>query len=70
MGITITNAFPKVLDKGTEFYNTSMRSWLQHNDIKIHSILSEGKSLVSERFSRTLKIYKYMTSVSKKGVYS
>ena len=78
MGITITNAFQNVLDesnhkpnktwvdKGTEFYNTLMRSWLQHNDIKIYSILSEGKSLVSERFSRTLRIYKYMTSLSKK----
>ena len=43
-----------------------MRPWLQHNDIKFYSILSEGKSLVSERFSRALKIYKYITSVSKK----
>ena len=33
----------------------------------MHSISNEGKSVVAERFIRTLKtkIYKYMTSVSK-----
>ena len=33
----------------------------------MYSIHSEGKSVVAERFSRTLKtkIYKYMTSISK-----
>ena len=33
----------------------------------MHSIYNEGKSVVAERFIRTLKtkIYKYMTSVSK-----
>ena len=33
----------------------------------MHSIHNEGKSVVAERFIRTLKtkIYKYMTSVSK-----
>ena len=33
----------------------------------MYSIHNEGKSVVAERFSRTLrtKIYKYMTSVSK-----
>ena len=33
----------------------------------MHSIQNEGKSVVAERFIRTLKtkIYKYMTSVSK-----
>ena len=42
-GITITNAFPKIsdesnskpnriwLDKGSEFYNRSMKSWLEKN---------------------------------------
>ena len=37
------------------------------NAIKMHSIHNEGKSVVAERFIRTLKnrIYKYMTSVSK-----
>ena len=35
------------------------------NDIKIYSPHNEGKSVVAEKFIRTLKnkIYKYMTSV-------
>ena len=44
-----------------------MRSWLEKNDVEMHSMHNEGKSVVTERFIRTLKnkIYKYMTSVSK-----
>ena len=44
-----------------------MKSWLEKNDIEIYSTHDEGKSVVSERFIRTLinKIYKYMTSISK-----
>ena len=42
-----------------------MKSWLQDNDIEIHSTHNEGKSVVPERFIRTFNIYKYMTSVSK-----
>ena len=44
-----------------------MKSWLQGNDIEMHSTLNEGKSVVAERFIRTLnnKFYKYLTSVSK-----
>ena len=67
--ITITDDFRKRLkksdrkaekicvDKDSEFYNRSMKSFLQKNNI-------EGGS---ERFIRTLKnkIYKYMTSISK-----
>ena len=36
------------------------------NDIEIYSTHNEGKSLVAERFIRTLKskIYKHMTSIS------
>ena len=35
------------------------------NDVKIYSPHNEGKSVVAEKFIRTLKnkIYKYMTSV-------
>ena len=82
-GITITNAFQKILDqsnckpnkiwvdKGSEFYNGSMKSWLQDNNIEMYSIHNAGKSVVAERFIRALKnkIYKYMTSISK-NVYS
>ena len=37
------------------------------NDIEIYSAHNEEKSVVAERFIRTLKkkIYKYMTSISK-----
>ena len=44
-----------------------MKSWLEKNDIEMYSVHNEGKSVVAERFIRTLKnkIYKYMTSISK-----
>ena len=78
-GVSIGNAFQQILkqsnrksnktwvDKGIEFYNNSFKKWLQDNDIVIYSTYNEGKSLVAERFIRTLKnkIYKYMTSLSK-----
>ena len=66
-GITITNAFQKILDgsnqklnkiwvnKGSEFYNRSMKSWLEKNDIEMYLMHNEGKSVVAERFIRTLK---------------
>ena len=45
-----------------------MKSWLQDNDIEMYSTHIEGKSVAAEKFIRTLKnkIYKNMTSVSKK----
>ena len=57
-------------DKGTQFYNRSIKSWLQDNDIEIYSIHNEGKNVVAERLFITLKnqIYKYITSVSKKYI--
>ena len=53
------------MDKGSEFYNRSVKSFLQNNDIEMYS--NEGKSVVTEIFIRNLKnkIYKYMTSFSK-----
>ena len=44
-----------------------MKSWLPANDIEIFSTHNGGKSVVAERFVKTLKnkIYKYMTSISK-----
>ena len=74
MGVTITNTLQKILkesngkpnkiwvDKGSEFYNNSFKKWLQENDIEMHSTHNEGKSVVAERFIRTLKkkIYKHM----------
>ena len=44
-----------------------MKSWLEKNDIEMHSTHHEGKSVVAERFIRTIKnkIYKHMTSILK-----
>ena len=78
-GITTTNASQRILDdsnrkrnkiwvvKGSEFYNRSMKSWLKKNNIEMYSTHNEAKSVVIERFIRTLKnkIYKYMISISK-----
>ena len=78
-GISIVTAFQSILkqsnrkpnkiwvDKGSEFYNASFKKWLQDNDILMYSTNNEGKSVVAERFIRTLKskIYKHMTSISK-----
>ena len=78
-GVTVTNAFQKILkesdhkpnkiwvDLGSECYNRSMKSWLEKNDIEMYLTNTKGKSVVAERFIRTLKnkIFKYMTSISK-----
>ena len=47
-----------------------MKSWLQYNDIGMYSINNETKSVVAEKFIRTLrkKIYKYMT-LELKNIY-
>ena len=77
--ISIVNAFQSILkksnrkpnkiwvDKGSELYKRSMKSWLEKNDIEMYSTHNEGKSVVAERFVRTInnKIYKHMTSISK-----
>ena len=78
-GISIVNGFQKILsdskrkpnkiwvDKGSEFYNNSFKKWLQDNDIVMYSTNNKGKSVVTERFIRTLKnkTYNYMNSISK-----
>ena len=48
-----------------------MKSWLEKNEIEMHSMHNEETYIIAERFIRTLKnkIHKYMTSVSKKCVY-
>ena len=77
-GITIVNAFQKIIskgrkpnkiwvDQGSEFYNNSFKDFLKINNIEMYSTYNEGKSVVAERFIRTLKnkIFKHMTAVSK-----
>ena len=77
--VSIVNAFQSILkksnrkpnkiwvDKCSEFYDRSMKSWLEKDDIEMYSRYNEGKSVVAERFIGTIKkkIYKYMTSISK-----
>ena len=68
MGMTVTNAFQKILDKsnckpnkmrvdkGSEIYNRSVKSCPEKKSVKMHSSTnSEGKSVIDERFIRTLK---------------
>ena len=66
-GITITNAFQKILDesrckpnriwvnKGSEFYNKSIKSWLEKNNIEMYSTHNKGESIITDRFIRALK---------------
>ena len=78
-GIIINNYFQQILDefnckpnkiwvnKWSEFYNKSMKLWLQDNVIQMYSAYNEGKPIPAETFIITLKdkIFKLMTSVSK-----
>ena len=53
--------------QGSEFYNNSLKKFLKINNTKMYSIYNEGKSVVNERFIRTLKkkIFNQMTVISK-----
>ena len=65
-GTSIVNAFQKIIsegrkqnkiwvDQGSEFYNNSFKDFLKITNIEMYSIYNEGKSVVAERFIRTLK---------------
>ena len=83
-GISITNAFKKIIkqsgrkpnkiwvDQGSELYNQDFRKWLSTNNIIMYSTYNEGKSVVAERFIRTLKnkLYKHMTATNKNVYYN
>ena len=78
-GVNIVNALQSILnnskrklnkiwvDQGNEFYNSVFKAWLKDNGISMYSTHNEEKSVVAERFIRTLKtkIYEHMTSISK-----
>ena len=82
-GISIVNAFNKIIkqserkptkiwvDQGGEFYNNVFEKWLSDNDINTYSTYNEGKSVVAERFIRTLKnkLNKHMTATAKNVYY-
>ena len=65
-GISIVNAFQKIItkgrkpnkicvDQGSEFHNNSFKDFLKINNIEMYSTFNEGKSVVTERFIKTLK---------------
>ena len=66
-GKTVLNAFIEIVnesnqkpnklsvDQGREFYNKLMQEWLDNNDILMYSTHNEGKSVIVERFIKTLK---------------
>ena len=74
---SIVNAFEKILsdsnrkpnkiwvDQGSEFYNNAFKDFLKVNNTEMYSTYNEGKSVVAERFIRTLKnkIFKHMTAI-------
>ena len=64
-----SNRKPKKIwtGQGSEFYNNAFKDFLKINNIKMYSTYNEGKSVVAERFIRTLKnkIFKHMTAISK-----
>ena len=82
-GISIVNGFTKIIkqsnrkpnkiwvDQGDEFYNHVFKKWLSDNDIIMYSTYNEGKSVVAERFIKTLKnkLYKHITATSKNVYY-
>ena len=82
-GISITDAFKKIIkqsgrkpnkiwvDQGGEFYNRDFKKRLSDNDIIMYSTYNEGKSVVAQRFIRTLKnkLYKHMTATGKNVYY-
>ena len=69
---TVLNAFTEIVDKynrkpnklwvdqGRVFCNKFMQEWLDNNDILMYPTHNEGKSVIAERFIKTLKakIYK------------
>ena len=77
-GTTTVNAFQKIisegrkpneiwLDQDSEFYNNSFKDFLKIKNNEMYSTYNEGKSVLAERFIRTLKnkIFKHMTAISK-----
>ena len=79
---SIVNAFKKIMSEGrkpnkiwvdqdSEFYNKCFTDFLKINNIAMYSAYNERKSVVPERFIRTLKnkIYKHMTAISKNVCY-
>ena len=76
--IYIVNAFQKIIsegrkpnkiwvDQGVAFYSKLFKMFLKINNIEMYSTYNKGKSVVAERFIRTLKrkIFKHMIVVQR-----
>ena len=44
-----------LIDQGGEFYKKLFKRFLKINSIEVYSAYNDGKSVVAERFIRTLK---------------
>ena len=67
-GVTIVNAFQSILndkkrklnkicvDKGSEFYDRSINSWLEENDIEVHSTHNEEIFVVTEKILKAERV--------------
>ena len=78
---TVLNAFIKTVnecnhkpnklwvDQEREFYNNPIQEWLDNNGILMYSTHNKGKSVITEKFIKTLKakIYKKMTANGSKS---
>ena len=64
-GISIVNAFPKIISKGTkpnkiwvdqggEFYNNLFKRFLKISNTEMYSKYNKAKSVVAERFKKCL----------------
>ena len=53
-------------DKGKEFYNTTVQTWLKQQGIQHFSTEGDAKASVVERFNRTIKqrLYRYFTAAN------
>ena len=81
-GTSIVNTFNKIISKGRkpneiwvnqgrEFYNNSSKDFLKIKNIEMYSAYNEGKSIVVEKFIRTLKnkMFEHMTAISENVYY-
>ena len=82
-GVSIVKGFEEIIDdssrepnkiwvdQGGEFYNKVFKNWFNDKGTEMYSTYNEDKSVVAERFIRTLKnkLYKHVTSIGKDVYY-
>ena len=75
-GVSIFNAFQIILKESNRkpnkiWVDKESKKWLRDNNIKMYSTHNEGKSVIAERFIKTLKnkIYKYILQYQKMCIF-